>query len=409
MTGTSPAVPRAVGLYLAAVQFCFALGWVVYVAYLPRLAQQAGLDVSWVPWILLADQLVFVVTDLAVGLASDRAAAVIGRIGRWVAVATVLSAAAFMALPWLAPQGSPLLFMAVTACWVLTSSALRAPPLTLLGRYVARPAQPTMVAFTAFGLGVANALAPYLGLQLKGLDPRWPFAVSALALAAVALGMVAAERALARQRDAAASAALTATLSATAGTGTVLRAATPARLPVGLFVVACVLGALAFQWHHAVSSAPLLLRHATADQLPWLLPVFWVGFNLCLVPTGALVRRLGAAPTMAIGAELAMLGAAGAAFAPGLGLLVLAQLATGAGWALLLCAAFSAALDLGHTGHEGLFSGTLQATLALAALARIAVVAGSPLAAGTAVSLAAWPAAVFALCAVLLVLNAVRR
>lgn len=403
MTGTTAAVPRAVGLYLAAVQFCFALGWVVYVAYLPRLAQQAGLDASWVPWILLADQLVFVVTDLAVGLASDRAAAVIGRIGRWVAAATVLSAAAFMALPWLAPQGSPVLFMAVTACWVLTSSALRAPPLTLLGRYVARPAQPTLVAFTAFGLGVANALAPYLGLQLKGLDPRWPFALSAVALAAVALGMVAAERALARQRKA----ALSATLGSTDGPAQ--RAPTPARLPAGLFVAACVLGALAFQWHHAVSSAPLLLRHATADQLPWLLPVFWVGFNLCLVPTGALVRRLGPAPTMAIGAELAMLGTAGAAFAPGLNLLMLAQLATGAGWALLLCAAFSAALDLGHTGHEGLFSGALQATLALAALARIAVVAGSPLAPGTAVSLAVWPAAVFALCAVLLVLNAVRR
>lgn len=403
-TAAPPAVPRAVGLYLAAVQFCFALGWVVYVVYLPRLAQQAGLDVSWVPWILLADQLVFIVTDLAVGLASDRAAAVVGRIGRWVAAATVLSAAAFLALPWLAPQGSPLLFMAVTACWVVTSSALRAPPLTLLGRYVARPAQPTLVAFTAFGLGVANALAPYLGLQLKGLDPRWPFALSALALAAVALGMVAAERALARQRQA----DVTASAATAAGKTTTAGRPVP-RLGAGLFLAACVLGALAFQWHHAVSSAPLLLRHASADQLPWLLPVFWVGFNLCLVPTGALVRRLGAAPTMAIGAELAMLGTAGATFAPGLNLLLLAQLATGAGWALLLCAAFSAALDLGHTGREGLFSGSLQATLALAALARIAVVAGAAPAPGAAVSLAAWPAAVFALCAVLLVVNAVRR
>ena len=33
--------PR-VGLYLAVVQFFFAIGWVVYAAYLPQLAQQAG-------------------------------------------------------------------------------------------------------------------------------------------------------------------------------------------------------------------------------------------------------------------------------------------------------------------------------------------------------------------------------
>jgi hypothetical protein len=55
--------------------------------------------------------------------------------------------------------------------WVVTTSALRAPPMTLLGRYVAKPAQPMMVAVTGFGLGLANAVAPYVGLQLKGLSP----------------------------------------------------------------------------------------------------------------------------------------------------------------------------------------------------------------------------------------------
>jgi hypothetical protein len=100
-------VPAAIGLYLAAVQFAFALGWIVYVAYLPALAGQAGLGVRWVPWLLLADQLVFIATDLAVGLASDRAARVLGRLGRWVLAVSLLSAAAFLALPWVAPQGSP--------------------------------------------------------------------------------------------------------------------------------------------------------------------------------------------------------------------------------------------------------------------------------------------------------------
>ena len=393
-----PKPPHAIGLYLAGVQFFFALGWIVYVIYLPRLAQQAGIEARWVPWLLLADQLVFIATDLAVGLASDRAARVLGRIGHWVLGASLLSALSFMALPWLAPQGSPLLFAAITLVWVLTTSALRAPPLTLLGRYVAKPAQPMMVALASFGLGIASAVAPYLALRLKGVAPQLPFAFAALSLAAVSLGMVAAERALARHAAEGGRPAAAAGPSIRPGPG-----------QVAAFLAACVVGALAFQWHHSISSSALALRLAKAEDLPWLLPVFWVGFNLCLVPAGLLTRKLGAATTMAIGAELAMLGTAGAAFAPTLELLLAAQAATGAGWALLLCAAFSGALVLGHTGREGLMSGALSATLALAALARIAIVTSAPLAPGQALEIAWWPALAFALCAALLVRNAVVR
>ena len=394
-TAAAPRVPVAVGLYLAAVQLAFALGWVVYVAYLPALAEQAGLGARWVPWLLLADQLVFIATDLAVGLASDRAARLVGRLGRWVLAASLLSAAAFLALPWAAPQGSPGLFIAVTLLWVVTTSALRAPPLTLLGRYVARPSQPMMVALASLGLGLANALAPYLSLQLKAIDPRVPFLLAALVLAAVTLGMVAAERALARQA---------------AATGTAPAASEPAgRGAVAAFLLACLIGAAAFQWHHAVSSSALALRHATASQLPTLLPLFWVGFNLCLWPAGVLARRLGAPATMAIGAELAMLGTAGAAFAPGLGLWIVAQLVAGAGWALLLCAAFSGALALGATGREGLLSGALSATLAGAALLRIGTVLVVSPTPAMAQGLSWAPALAFAACAALLVLNAVRR
>ena len=388
--------PLAIGLYLAVVQFFFALGWIVYIVYLPQLARQAGLDARWVPWLLVLDQLVFVLTDLAVGLASDRAATVVGRIGYAVLAASLVSALAFMALPWLAPQGSPLLFIAVTLLWVLTTSALRAPPLTLLGRYVARPALPMTVALSTFGLGLANAAAPYIGLQLKGIAPHWPFVLSALGLAAVTLGMVAAERTLAGRASKAAAAPATADRR-------------PTGVQVGAFLAACVVGAFAFQWHQSISSSALALRWASAADLPWLLPAFWVGFNLSLLPAGALTRRLGAPATMAIGAELAMLGTAGAAFAPGLELLLLAQLASGAGWARLLWAAFSGALALGHTGREGLMSGALSATLALAALARITIVTASPLAPGQAADLAGWPALAFAMCAALLVGNAVRR
>ncbi|MFT3820662.1 MAG: MFS transporter [Rubrivivax sp.] len=392
MAGGTAAM-RGIGLYLAAVQFFFALGWIVYVVYLPQLAQQAGLPARWVPWLLAADQFVFVLTDLAVGLASDRAARVLGRIGRAVVAASLVSALAFLALPWAAPQGSPLLFGAVTLVWVLTSAALRAPPLTLLGRYVARPAQPAMVAFTAFGLGLANALAPYLGLQLKAADPRLPFVLSALGLAALTLGMVAAERALARQSGGSAAAAA--------------EPAPPAQRWV--FLAACALGALAFQWHASVSSAALWLHHVAAAELPWVLPLFWVGFNLALLPAGVLARRLGAASAMAAGAELAMLATAAAAFASGAPWLAAAQLAAGAGWALLLCAAFSDALALGHSGREGLMSGALSGTLAAAALARITVVTVATPAPAQVLGLAWGPAIAFALCAALLVLAALTR
>lgn len=102
---TAARPPRSIALYLAVVQFFLVLGWVVYAAYLPQLAQRAGIALKWVPWLLLADQLVFLITDLWVGLASDRAARVVGRIGRAVLAATLLSTAAFVLLPWVAPQG----------------------------------------------------------------------------------------------------------------------------------------------------------------------------------------------------------------------------------------------------------------------------------------------------------------
>ena len=148
------------------------------------------------------DQLIFVVCDLAVGVWSDRAAGVLGRIGWWVLGVTVLSTVAFLVLPWVAPQGSPALFVAITALWAATSAALRAPPLTLLGRYVAKPTVPWLVSLVLLGTGIASAIAPYLGLTLKGVDPRLPFALAGLSLAAITAGMVWAERALAQRRTA---------------------------------------------------------------------------------------------------------------------------------------------------------------------------------------------------------------
>lgn len=385
-------VPRGVGLYLALVQLLFALGWIVYAAYLPELAQQAGIDRRWVPWLLVMDQLVFVVTDLVVGIWSDRAAAVQGRVARGVLVATAVSTAAFLALPWAAPTGSPGLFVAVTIVWAVTSSALRAPPLTLLGRYVARPALPGMVALVALGLGLANAASPYLGLWLKDLDPRGPFLLAALSLAAVTLGMVAAERALAAAR--AATPAVTAAAPAAAEA--------PFATAPPVFLAAVALSALAFQTHVFLASAPLYRAAGGSAWIAHLLPVFWIGFNVALWPAGRWVRRRGAPQALAGGAGCAALSVTAAHLAPDLPALVVAQLLAGVAWAVVLCSAFAGATALGRTGREGFFNGALQALLAAAALSRLLVVA---LAAAVPVQPGSWPmlaAPVFAVAAVLL-------
>jgi hypothetical protein len=284
------------------------------------------------------------------------------------------------------------LLIGVTLVWAVTSSALRAPPLTLLGRYVAQPQQASMVALSSLGLGLAGASAPYLALQLRGVDPVLPFLLSGACLAAVTLGMVAAERSLAARAPATPMAKPAAPLP----TARVL-----------VFLAAAMLGAAAFQWHSFVVSAPLALRFAAAADLPWLLPAFWVGFNLALWPAGVLARRAGPWRAMAAGGVMAAAGNACAAWAGGLPLLLASQALTGAGWAMALCSAFGAALAVGQGGRQGLMAGALNGVLAAAALVRIATVSQWMPPGPTVLGLA-WLAALgFALCAVLIGLRRV--
>ena len=101
-----------VGLYLGVVQFFFAASWIVYVLYLPQLAAQAGIGKAAVAWILMADQLVFVFADYASGVAADRVVARRRpRSACWLLAATLVSCAAFLALPFVAPGASPVVFL----------------------------------------------------------------------------------------------------------------------------------------------------------------------------------------------------------------------------------------------------------------------------------------------------------
>ena len=187
-----------VGIYFAAVQFLFVTCWTVYVIFLPQLAAQAGIEKKWVIYILMADQAIFTLMDFSLGVAADRVQRVLGRLGRLLVILTALACAAFLLLPLVAPSGSPLLFLALIAIWAMTSSALRAPPMALLGKYVPTPKLPWVSTLTLLGMGIAGAAAPYLTVSLRGVDPRLPFVLSSVALVAAACGLLWAETNLQR-------------------------------------------------------------------------------------------------------------------------------------------------------------------------------------------------------------------
>ena len=368
----------SIGIYLGVVQFFFAATWIVYVIYLPQLVAQAGLPKSAVAWILMLDQLVFVLADYASGVAADRVGRVVGRIGTAVVAATLLSCAAFLAMPFVAPSGSAAALIALIVVWAITSSALRAPPLALLGRHASRPVQPLLLACSLLGLGVANALQPYLGIQLRGLDPRLPFVISSVALALATIGIVVAERQLAAAKPAPSARA----------------ASTPPQLsePTPLFLAAALFAALAFQAHVFIDSAQLYARLAGAAAVPSLLPLFWVGFNLAMFPFAIACRRWPAPRVMAAAAVVAACASLAAREAGALPWLVAAQLVAGAAWAGIIVAAFAWALARGGSGRAGTFAGMLAAVLALATLARMAIVsAGLPQDPAIGAALFWWP------------------
>jgi hypothetical protein len=384
------AVPTGVGVYLGALQFFFALTWVVYVIYLPELAARAGIERRWVPVILLADQAIFAACDWAVGVAADRVAGTMGRIARFVVTGTIVSCAAFLALPLVAPAGAPAL-LALIVIWAVTSSLLRAPPFVLLGRYAPAPSQPWLAGLALFGLGAAAAIAPFVAIALKGVDPRLPFVLSSVALAAATLGIVWAERTLGGRG------------APSAPAPSARRAGAPG------FLLAVALLAIGFQLHFAVNSAPMFLRVAKPEQLPWLMPVFWVGFNLLVLPASLLTQRFGGAAVMAGAGVVGAIALYATSIAGGLVPLVAAQFVAGGAWGCVLMSAFAAALALGRTGREGALTGGLFALLALAAFARIAMVMADVGRQADSKAVLAWaPAAAWLVAGVLLVLAARR-
>ncbi len=358
-------VTHRFGWYLALLQLFFTLCWTVYAIYLPKLAADAGLLPGAIILLLMLDQAIFTVCDFATGVAADKVTRVMGRIGVWVVGLTVLSCVAFLLLPYVASAGATAL-IAVTVVWTVTSSALRAPPLMLLGKYAAKPALPYLSGLALLGIGIAGAVAPYLAVTLRNTDPRLPFALASIVLALTALGIIAAERRLAAQPKHEAKPETEPAPARAFGTLTT---------PAIVFALGMIVLALGYQIHFALESAPLYLRFARPDQLVWLMPVFWIGFNIAMFPAGLIVKKFGGYAVMGAAALIGALAILAAHAAQGLELLVAAQLASGAAWGAILMSAFTVAFTVGANGGEGRMSGLLFSTLALATLARMAAVA----------------------------------
>jgi hypothetical protein len=313
--------------------------------------------------ILMLDQAIFTITDTAMGIAADKIAPIVGRLGVFVASLTALSCAAFVALPFIAETGpgSQAIFIALIVIWSITSSALRAPPLTLLGKYGARPQLPFLSALALLGYGVAGAVSPYLGVTLRNQDPRLPFIISSVVLLITALALSKVERGLAQTPQMEAKEPVS---SKPLG-----------KVPVA-FIAAMVILALGYQLHSSINSAPFFLRFAKPADLEWLLPVFWIGFNIAMFPASFVTKRRGGLIVMGGAGLLGAIAVIGAEMAGSLDVLIAAQFLAGAAWGCMLMSAVSAALAIGDTGAEGKVVGLVFSALALATFARMAAVAG---------------------------------
>jgi len=351
------------GIYIAVLQLVFTLGWTTYVIYLPKLAAQVGIAPTAVILILMLDQAIFTISDTAMGIAADRIAPFIGRLGVFVGILTAISCAAFVALPFVAGTGpgAQVWFILLILIWVVTSSALRAPPLTLLGRHRARPAIPFLSALAMLGYGLAGAISPYLGVVLRNEDPRIPFLISGVVLLATTLALSKVERDIAQQAP-----PISETAPATKALG---------QIPM-FFIASMVILSLGYQLHFAINSTPFYLRFAKPDELQWLMPVFWIGFNIAMFPASVVVKHRGGLIVMGAAGLLGALAVLGAELAGNLNMLIIAQFVAGATWGCMLMSAVSAALAIGETGAEGKVIGLVFSALALATFARMAAVAG---------------------------------
>ncbi|MER2539149.1 MAG: MFS transporter [Azonexus sp.] len=338
-------------LALGGVQFFFTLGWTVYATYLPELLKGAGIALTWLPWLLMADQLIFATMDIAFGVMADRVADGYRKLAHLLLWLTTVSAGAFLLLPLLASISSGLLLV-VLIIWVVSASVVRAPTMVLLSKRAKAAQQGRLVAGYAFGMALASALSPFFGLVLKGADPRLPFAISALTLLAAVFVLLRFSGSQPAETESDA----------------------PPPLPFNAYLpLLLVLGlaTFAFQLHAFVNAGPLYLAHVAKESLPWLMPLLWLGFSAALLGVGRLVKRFGALSVAATGLLLTAIASYASVTVNTLEALIFFQVLAGAGWALAFSGLMERAAADGTRGAEGVFMGSFFAITALGSFARI--------------------------------------
>ncbi len=346
---------RRTALWATAVQGLFALTWALYVAFLPGLLARAGMEPSFVLLFVLLDQAVFTVADWASGVWADRLARLLNRIGPALTAAAVFSSCALAALPWVAGLGVPALLIAVTVAWTASSSALRAPVFTLLGRVggAARPAG--AVSLALLGIGIAGAVAPLVTRSLAQVDAGLALGACAASLAVAAL--------FASRLEAATSTAPQPEKSGAAGAS---RA--PAYFIAGLVAI----GAFGVQVHNVLIGARV--AKSGAAWATWWGPTFWTGFALGLVIASLVGRSKETAPPLRIGASGLLGGAVAvvvASMADDAMVFGASQLAAGAAWAVYTSVAVRAAMHYGASRGIGSPLGLIFSALAAGVLARV--------------------------------------
>jgi MFS transporter len=360
MSAEAEAGTNRLGLYLAFLQLAFTLLWTTYVIFLPKLATGVGIAPRAVIFLLMMDQAIFMISDTAMGIAADRIARFFGRLGPWIGVLTAISCAAFVALPFVTGPNAKAIFIGLIVIWAITSSALRAPPLILLGQHASKPRVPFLAAVVMLGYGLAGAVSPYLGAVLRDYDARMPFIIATIVLLITALGLSQVGPGLGQQ-------------STQEG-----RQAKPVPLrgaPM-LFIVATVILALGYQLHFSVNTEFFYLRVAKSADLQWLMPVFWIGFNIAMFPASVIVKHRGALIVMAVAGLLGAIAISVTEITGALNVMVVAQFVAGAAWGCMMMSAISAALWIGMTGAQGKVTGLVFSALALATCARMSAVAG---------------------------------
>jgi len=98
--------------------------------------------------------------------------------------------------------------------------------------------------------------------------------------------------------------------------------------PLLLFLAGIALAGIGFQIHFALNSAGYFLRFAKPADLEHLMPIFWIGFNVLVLPASLVTKRVRRRGRQSRGAFAGALAAFAAVQAGNLTMLIAAQISS---------------------------------------------------------------------------------